>query len=260
MRADSAVTDQRHRDALNSDLCRRSVSAWRALERGRSHLAEVETVDVAMCPEALERPGEIRLDRHADGTTRGDDAEQDAGPMGGGVVNTSAIVRRSPAYCNRFSATVRSPGSPASAAPHTRERDRDGGQQDDQEGRRHRIKARGPAGQRDTCGRRRPGRAPREGPRAPLWPHLADGDDEGRHRNENDGAEREQQEWGCCRVHTGTMQRVPPADKSPSSIEDSAVSGKRGWGRGRRPASCVATLTALPIGPTVTFRYSTRAV
>jgi len=64
------------------------------LERGRSPLTEVESVDVAVRPEALERPGEIRLDRHSDGTTRGDDTEQDAGPMGAFVTCPPASVHR----------------------------------------------------------------------------------------------------------------------------------------------------------------------
>lgn len=53
----------------------------RLLKRGRSHLVEFETVQVAMSAEALEGPRQVSLGGDSDGATSRDDAEQDGGTV-----------------------------------------------------------------------------------------------------------------------------------------------------------------------------------
>lgn len=62
--------------------CASSAPSACALERGGRELLDGEREDVAVGAEALEGPGEVRLDRHADGAAGGDDAEQDARAVG----------------------------------------------------------------------------------------------------------------------------------------------------------------------------------
>ena len=67
----------------------------RLLKRGRSHLVEFETVQVAMSAEALEGPRQVSLGGDSDGATSRDDAEQDGGSVCPSVLPAKSMLSRS---------------------------------------------------------------------------------------------------------------------------------------------------------------------